>query len=150
MEPRSSEQPRIVVGPLLRYVGTTTATVWVEADRAAVVEVLGHTASTFHVSGHHYALVLIEGLEPGSVNTYDVRLDGVPVWPPQDGRPVPTIHMREGERQARLVFGSCRVGAPQGEPYTLAPSDHPKGLGVDALWAYSKRLQEGAAASDPG
>jgi hypothetical protein len=150
VESRSSEQARIVVGPLLRYVGTTTATVWVETDQAAVVEVLAHAASTFHVSGHHYALVLIEGLEPGSVNPYDIRLDGVLVWPPQDGRPAPTIHMREGERQARLVFGSCRVGAPESPPYTLLPADHPKGLGVDALWAYSRRLQEGAAAWPDG
>jgi hypothetical protein len=150
VESRPSEQPCIVVGPLLRYVGTTTATVWVEADRAATVEVLGHEASTFHVLGHHYALVVIEGLEPGSVNPYDVRLDGVHVWPPQDGRPVPTIRMRQGERQARLVFGSCRVGAPESPPYTLSPSDHPKGLGVDALWAYSRRLQEGAAAWPDG
>ena len=41
--------------------------------------------------------------------------------------------MREGERQARLVFGSCRVGAPERPPFTLAPADHPEGLGVDAL-----------------
>ena len=53
--------------------------------------------------------------------------------------------MREGERQARLVFGSCRVGAPETPPYTLSPSDDPKGLGVDALWAYSRRLQTGDA-----
>jgi hypothetical protein len=144
------EQSRIVVGPLLRYVGTTTATVWVETDRAAVVEVLGHEAPTFHVLGHHYALVLIEGLEPGSINPYEVRLDGLVAWPPQDGRPGPAIHMREGERQARLVFGSCRVGAPQSEPYTLAPPDHPQGLGVDALWAYSRQLQEGSAAWPDG
>ncbi len=54
-----------------------------------------------------------------------------------------TIHTRQGEDQARLVFGSCRVGAPQREPYTLAPGDHPEGFGVDALWAYSRRLQAG-------
>ena len=76
MASTSSSNPQIVVGPLLRYVGTTTATVWVETDRAAVVEVLGHEARTFHVLGHHYALVVLEDLEPGSVTPYDVRLDG--------------------------------------------------------------------------
>ncbi len=135
----------LVLGPLLRYVGTTTATVWVETGAPAVVEVLEHSASTFNVLGHHYALVLIEELVPGSVNPYDVQLDGHTVWPPEDERPAPAIHTREGERQARLVFGSCRVGAPQSPPYTHAPSEHRKGLGVDALWAYSRRLQEGAA-----
>ena len=40
-------------------------------------------------------------------------LQGRTVWPPQDGRPDSAIRTREGERQARLVFGSCRVGAPE-------------------------------------
>ena len=142
--------PQLVLGPLLRYVGTTTATVWVETDAPAVVEVLGHRASTFNVLGHHYALVLIEELEPGSINPYEVQLDGRTVWPQEDGRPVTAIHTREGERQARLVFGSCRVGAPQSPPYTHAPSEHKKGLGVDALWAYSRRLQDGAASWPDG
>ena len=82
-------------------------------------------------------------LDRSTPTTFD--LNGRSVWPPQDGRPEPAIHMREGERQARLVFGSCRVGAPETPPYTLAPSDDPKGLGVDALWAYSRRLQTGDA-----
>ncbi len=146
----TSQLPGIVVGPLLRYVGSTTATVWLETDTAAVVEVLGHQAQTFQVLGHHYALVVIENLEPGSVNPYEVRLGGELVWPPEDGRPAPAIHTREGERQALLVFGSCRVGAPQRPPYTRAPTEDPKGLGVDALWAYSRRLQSGEAAWPDG
>lgn len=135
---------RLILGPLLRYVGTTTATVWVETDASAVVEVLGHHADTFQVLGHHYALVLVENLEPGSINPYEVRLHGRKVWPPIDGRPGSAIRTREGERQARLIFGSCRVGAPERSPYTLAPSDHPHGLGVDALWTYSRQLQVGS------
>jgi hypothetical protein len=145
MASTSPAQPGLVVGPLLRYVGTTTATVWVETSDAAEVEVLCRQVRTFQVLGHHYALIVLEDLEPGSTNPYEVRVDGVCVWPPDDGRPAPAIHMREGERQARLVFGSCRVGAPQSEPYTSSPADDPKGLGVDALWAYSRRLQAGLA-----
>ena len=65
--------------------------------------------------------------------------------------PAPAIHMREGERQARLVFGSCRVGAPQRPPYTRSRRPRiRKGLGVDALWAYSRRLQAGEAAWPDG
>ncbi|MFE1786767.1 hypothetical protein ACFW9F_30405, partial [Streptomyces sp. NPDC059506] len=70
------------LGPLLRHVGTTTATVWVETDRPCEVEVVcgapldgggtgddssggssgsGNAASascrTWRVAGHHYALV---------------------------------------------------------------------------------------------
>jgi PhoD-like phosphatase len=140
-----SREARLVLGPLLRYVGTETATVWVETAAPTEVEVLGHRARTFHVEGHHYALVLIENLEPGTINPYDVRLDGHLVWPPSDGRPAPAIHTREGELQARLVFGSCRVGAPERVPYTRAPADDPEGLGVDALWAYARRLQQDPA-----
>ena len=55
------------------------------------------------------------------------------------------IHTREGERQSRLVFGSCRVGAPQRRPFTLQPAEDPDGVGVDALWAYSRQLQDGAS-----
>ena len=65
----------------------TTATVWVETDAPAEVAVLGHRAPTFEVEGHHYALVVIDDLEPGSVTRYEVRLDGAVVWPPPDGRP---------------------------------------------------------------
>ena len=135
--------PRLVVGPLLRYVGQTEATVWVEVDAACRVEVLGQTTPTFEVCGHHYAVVGLTGLEPGAVVEYAVTLDGTQVWPlPEDTRPRSAIHTREGEHRARLVFGSCRVGAPEREPYTLPPSEE-EGFGVDALWAYSRRLQEG-------
>ena len=133
----------LLVGPLLRYAGTTTATVWVETARPAEVTVLEHRARTFNIEGHHYALVLIEDLEPGTVTPYDVRLEGRLVWPPDDGRQRPAIRTREGEREARLVFGSCRVGAPERPPYSLSQAEHEEGLEVDALWAYSRRLQQG-------
>jgi hypothetical protein len=137
----------LVLGPLLRYVGRTEATVWVETDRACQVEVLGHTAATFEVRGHHFALVELAGLEQAAVIEYAVRLDGQAVWPPAGGEhPPSTIHTRAGEQRARLVFGSCRVGAPEREPYTLAPADHPDGHGIDALWAYSRRLRAGSEA----
>ena len=133
----------LLVGPLLRYTGSTQATVWVETDAACEVEVLGHRRRTFHVDGHHYALVVIDDLEPDSVTPYTVLLDGEQAWPPGDDRPPASIHTRDHERQARLVFGSCRVGAPQRAPWTLSQSEHPEGLEVDALWAFSRRLQAG-------
>ena len=133
----------LVLGPLLRYVGRTQATVWVETDAACRVEILGQSAPTFEVRGHHYALVPLTDLPEGAVTEYEVRLDGEPVWPlPSGGHPPSAIRTREGEDHARLVFGSCRVGAPQREPYTLPPGEE-HGFGVDALWAYSRRLQAG-------
>jgi hypothetical protein len=139
------EPASLVLGPLLRYVGSTTATVWVKTSAPTTVEVLGHTAETFTVHGHHYALVVIEGLTPGTVTPYDVRLGERRVWPVDDERPASAIHTREHERQARLVFGSCRVMAPSIPPYTLSPDKDKEGMGVDALWAYSRRLQGGQA-----
>ena len=55
---------RLIVGPLLRYVGTTTATVWVETDAPAVVEVLGHEAQ--HLSGARASLRARRGRETSS------------------------------------------------------------------------------------
>ncbi len=134
--------PQLILGPLLRYTGTTQATVWVETDSACEVAVLDARSPTFCVEGHHYALVAIDGLEPGVVRPYEVHLDGERVWPPDDGRPPSVIATRDHERQARLIFGSCRAGSPQRRPFTLSPKEHESGFGVDALWAYSRRLQE--------
>ena len=74
--------------------------------------------------------------------SYEVLLDGDRVWPPAGGeRPASTIHTREGEDAARLVFGSCRVGAPQREPYTLPPGDEHGSASTPC--GRSRRLQAG-------
>ncbi len=135
--------PELLLGPLLRYTGSTQATVWVETDAPCEVAVLDARERTFCVEGHHYALVVLSDLDEGSVRPYEVALDGVRVWPPEDERPPSTIHTREGERRARLVFGSCRVGDPERPPFTLPTTEHPHGFGIDALWAFSRRLQSG-------
>jgi hypothetical protein len=127
----------LVLGPLLRYAGTKSASFWLETSGPCEVEVLGHRDSTFCVEGHHYALLLVDDLRPGSVIDYDVRLDGRVVWPPEDDRPAPVVHTRSGERQVRLVFGSCRRGDPQPKPGEFPDT------GIDALWAYSRQLQRG-------
>jgi phosphodiesterase/alkaline phosphatase D-like protein len=159
--------PKLVLGPLLRYVGETQATVWVETDAAARVEVEvspaepgreaaggGHgQATTFQVQGHHYALVLIDGLEPDRVYTYRVELDGEPVWPEPvaapDGLafPASTIRTLHGDHPLRIAFGSCRVAAPHEPPWTLPPSaDRKRGKGADALYAFALRMRD----ADPG
>src|SRR5215203_385287 len=68
--------PELILGPLLRYAGETDATVWVETDTTCEVGVLGHTARTFEIEGHHYALVRLTDLEPGKTYEYEVFLDG--------------------------------------------------------------------------
>src|SRR6476469_1166302 len=95
----------LVLGPLLRYTGTESASFWVETSAPCEVEILGHRTKTFAVEGHHYALLLVDDLQPASVTPYEVRLDGAVVWPLDDGRPRPVVHTRDHERHVRLAFG---------------------------------------------
>ncbi len=102
--------PQLVLGPLLRYVDETSATVWVEADRACQVEILGRQAATFEVAGHHYALVIVDGLAPATETEYQVTLDGAVCWPDPDGPPRPSVlRTLDPGRPLRLAFGSCRI-----------------------------------------
>jgi hypothetical protein len=102
--------PLLVLGPLLRYVGETEATIWVETDRACEVEILGRQARTFEVSGHHYALVVIGDLQPGAEYEYQVALDGAVRWPdPASEFPPSVLRTPDPARPVRLAFGSCRI-----------------------------------------
>ena len=102
--------PVLVLGPLLRYVGETEATIWVETERACEVEVLGHQARTFEVAGHHYALVVIGDLVPGTEYEYQVALDGAVRWPEPDSEfPPSVLRTADPGRPLRLAFGSCRI-----------------------------------------
>ena len=126
--------PRLMLGPLLRHVGDTDATVWVETDRQCTVEVLGHQEDTWQVGGHHYALVCIQGLEPGSNTAYDVRLDGELVWPqPGSSYPPSRIRALDASRTLRVVFGSCRYAC------TEAVGGNTR-FDADALDAFATRL----------
>ncbi|MDQ3874971.1 MAG: alkaline phosphatase D family protein [Actinomycetota bacterium] len=133
--------PRLVLGPLLRHIGRTDASIWVETDSPCEVEVLGSRAPTFHVAGHHYAIVVVEGLAPGGSREYEVALDGEKVWPdPSSPFPASTIRTFEDDHDLRILFGSCRVSAPHEPPYTLSPDEDERGRGPDALLAYTLRM----------
>ncbi|MCW0213735.1 MAG: alkaline phosphatase family protein [Pseudonocardia sp.] len=126
----------LVLGPVLRHVGETTATVWVQTGRRAIVEVLGCTAPTFEVEGHHYALVPVTGLEPDSRIPYEVHIDGEKVWPaPTSPFPDSVIPTRGPltAGHARILFGSCRY-------VKVADRKQAALYGIDALDAYSARL----------
>ena len=68
--------PELVLGPLLRYVAETDAVIWVETDAPCDVELLGSRDRTFRGCGHHYALVRVADLEPGSLHECEGLLDG--------------------------------------------------------------------------
>ncbi len=134
--------PALRLGPMLRYVDDTCATVWVEADGPATVSILGRETRTFHVAGHHYALVRLEGLEPGTATPYDVALDGERVWPePGSGYPPSLIRTTGCGPTFRFAFGSCRVTAPHHEPYTLDKTQDKRGVGTDALQGLAARMR---------
>ena len=135
----------LVLGPILRYVGETEATVWVEADEPCEVEVLGRFARTFEVAGHHYAIVVLTGLEPASTYEYRVALNGETVWPERGSAYPPSRIRTMGARgPVRVVVGSCRVANPHYPPFTLARSDHPEGRGTDALTALAEHVRSRA------
>ncbi|KUO22510.1 alkaline phosphatase D family protein [Streptomyces dysideae] len=130
------------LGPLLRYVDGSSATVWVEASRPCTAEVRGADGAggesrTFQVAGHHYALVPVDGLTPGTVTAYEVFLDGTRVWPLADSRFPPSVIRTPAERDpVRVAFGSCRWAAP--------PADEQDPVGPDALDTLAARM-----AADP-
>ena len=142
--------PDLVLGPLLRYAGETDATVWVETDAACEVEVLGCRSRTFHVEGHHYALVHISGLEPGGTYEYEVLLDDEKRWP-ETGSVFPpsAIHTVDRGASLKLLFGSCRNSTPHEPSHALTDEEDNRGLGGDALYAMATRLRDEPAESLP-
>ncbi|XUL87825.1 alkaline phosphatase D family protein [Streptomyces galilaeus] len=137
----------LILGPLLRYADGSSATVWVEASRPCTAEVrcadrAGGTARTFQVAGHHYALVPVEGLTPGTSTPYDVLLDGKQVWPlPDSPFPPSAIHTPDADGTVRVAFGSCRWAAP--------PADDHDPVGPDALDTLASRIARDPEAERP-
>jgi PhoD-like phosphatase len=132
----------LVLGPLLRYVDETSATIWVEVRSAAdvTVETAGRafTSPTFSAHGHHYALVEVDGLTPGSLQAYTVSVDGASVWPPADSPYPPSrIATLDFAKPLRLAFGSCRTSVPHDRAGN-------RSHGVDALRAYALRMAKDA------
>ena len=141
---------RLVLGPLLRYAGRDDATVWVETDGPCEVEVLGCRERTFHVAGHHYALVHATGLPPAATLPYEVKLDGEPVWPEPDSPFPPSVVRTDGGAGPfRIAWGSCRVTAPHEPPYSLRKDEDPVGREVDALRVLADHMRRADPAEWP-
>ncbi|MER7834414.1 alkaline phosphatase D family protein [Streptomyces sp. NPDC096040] len=134
------------LGPLLRYTDGSSATVWVETSRPCTAEVrcpdgAGGTTRTFQVAGHHYALVPVSGLTPGTSTSYDVLLDGTRVWPlPESRFPPSVIRLPAEDDELRVTFGSCRWAAP--------PADGQDPVGPDALDSLAARVAAGGERPD--
>jgi hypothetical protein len=135
----------LLIGPVLRRVVGTRATIWVETTEPATVRVEASgggegSATTFSAYGHHYALVIVEGLTPDARSEYRVHLDDRQVWPAADSANPPSVistrPAEDADAPVRLIFGSCREATPKATGRKLPP---------DALDAYSRRLM-----ADPG
>ena len=134
---------KLVLGPLLRYVGDTCAVVWVETDEACEVSVLGTSRKTFCVEDHHYALVRVEDLKPGERYEYGVELDGDAVWPPPGYEfPQPQFRTYPKKDDLQIAFASCRVAAPSEPPYTLPKDEDDRGREHDALRTLALRMKD--------
>ncbi|HSO65296.1 MAG TPA: alkaline phosphatase D family protein [Ornithinibacter sp.] len=142
---RSTAPDPLVLGPMLRHVDETSATVWVRtADAARVtVERAGRTwtAPTFAVHGHHFALVVLDGLEPGSDDAYAVRVDDVHVWP-REGMPPSRVRTLDPLRAPQFAFGTCRT---TGSHDAAGNRAH----GVDALRSLAVSLRDDPRAQWP-
>ncbi len=128
----------LVLGPLMRYVDDTSASIWVETRDAGrvVVRALDRSwdTTTFAVHGHHYALVVVDGLEPGTTAPYTVEVAGTTVWPPPESRfPPSVIATLKPRRPLRMAFGSCRTSVGHD---AQGNGTH----GVDAMRAYALRM----------
>ena len=129
------------LGPLLRYVDASSATIWVETSEAAEVSVVAGEvtarARTFAAHRHHYALVEVTGLPEGTTTPYRVLIDDAEVWPPDDpdfaAFPPSVIPTLEPGKSLRVAFGSCRVSVSHDEAGNAE-------FGVDALRAYALRM----------
>jgi len=139
----------LCLGPLLRYVDEDTATVWIETDGPCEAEIrcgtgnAGGTARTWRVAGHHYALIVVVGLEPGTETPYRLLLDGREVWPlPRSTLPPSTIRTPAPDAtDLDIAFGSCRWAARP------ANSSHDP-VGPDALDALAQRAAAGGPRPD--
>ncbi len=123
---------------MLRHVDEASASVWVETGSAGTVTVTAGevtaSARTFGVHGHHYAMVCVDGLAPGSKTPYVVTIDGEHVWPPADSPYPPSmIPTLDHVKPLRLAFGSCRTSVSHDR---AGNETH----GVDALRAYALRM----------
>lgn len=145
--------PAILLGPLLRFVDATRATVWVEVDAPGEVsvdvtlpggDVRTGSSQTLSLHGHHFALVAVEGLPTGRRLPYAVRIGDTPVWPPTRADwawPPSEIRTPDDSTPFRLSFGSCRRAGDDGAESNAL-------VGVDALSALAHRMRAEHEAED--
>jgi hypothetical protein len=135
----------LVLGPLIRYVDETSASVWVETRESSRVTLhagdRSWAAPTFAAHGHHYAMVVADGLRPGTITPYTIDIDGTSVWPPTEGEgaqfPPSVIPTMKPGKPLRIAFGSCRTSVSHDRAGN-------KSHGVDALRSLALKMSTDA------
>ena len=141
----------LLVGPLLRYIGSTQATVWVETDAPCEVDGARRTGSgrsTSRATTTRSSCSTTSSRRPRT--PYEVRLDGRAVWPPDDGRP-PSDDPHARATSARRGSSSARAGSARRSelPYTLSPLRAPEGVRDRRALGVLARLQAGSGSRGP-
>ncbi|MGU3291115.1 DUF7800 domain-containing protein [Williamsia sp. M5A3_1d] len=147
-QPSEAGAPSLVLGPILRFVDATRATIWVETDRATGVRIdtsVGVSAQTdtWGVGGHHFAIVVVENLPSDAEVDYTVTLGGGgtdPVWP-RDAQPCRLRTAAVGA-DVTIAFGSCR----RGDTYDAESLER---IGADALVGLAHRVNTEAPQRRP-
>ena len=127
--------PRLLIGPVLRHVGTTDATVFVETDEA--VRGRDPRRARAHLARRRAPLRAGHRRRASQPAT-STSVRGAPgrraVWPPLDSsRPPSRIRTLGDDGEIRLAFGSCR--------YSRAASKiDDKHFDPDSLAAYAREL----------
>ncbi|WP_020108825.1 alkaline phosphatase D family protein [Nocardia sp. 348MFTsu5.1] len=146
----SINSPELVLGPILRYVDTSRATIWVETDGECTVEVRTSTGpsgaeNTWSVHGHHFAIVQLVDLPSGAVVDYTVSLTLSDTSASEASAVVKaggTLRTAAHDDALTVAFGSCR----RGDTYD---ADRLKAIGADGLAGLAARVKEQDAESWP-
>ncbi len=135
----------LILGPMLRYVSQTEATVWVETDEPCEVEVLGTPRADLLRRRAPLRPGLPQGPRAGllaRVRGQAGRRAGLAA----PGQRLSAERAADPERRrpgCEIVFGSCRVAVPHHPPYTLTKDEDPEhGREIDALYALALRMKE--------
>ena len=129
----------LILGPVLRHVGTDDVTVWVETDAPCEVEVRTRVRQrdgrTFAVGGPPLRdRRARRAAEPARARRTRSSSTATPVWPLADSAYPPSVlRTIDPSRPLQVLFGSCRAASE------VVVRD-PTGSGEDVLDGYARRM----------
>ena len=143
--PDGSSNPDLVLGPLLRYVGETEATVWVETRRALRGRGAGPPRAHLHASRSTTTRWSGSKAWSRAASTSTRSASTASAAGRRPGSELPPSAIRTLGRDAPIdvCFGSCRVALPHEEPYVHSKDRHEDGKEYDALRVLAIEMARG-------